>query len=101
MKKLSLIFTGAFALVSGAFAAPPTHIASLPVTIDQPGNYILDPSAAAQPVNNYAIFITASNVDLELSGQQIDCNAGSYGIVVGNNANHVSISNGTVNELVQ
>jgi len=92
---------------SGTFAAP-VMISQLPYQITVSGDYILDPAAVAQPVSTgIAIQITASDVNLELSGQQIDCQAGVYGIVVGSypyantNVNHVSINNGTVNAVNQ
>jgi hypothetical protein len=101
MKKSILILTALTGIVTGAFAGgPPTPITQLPALIDQPGKYVLDPSAVAQPdvyTQQPAIQISASNVDLDLNGLQIDC---FWGIQVGIGAtvvDHVSVSNGTIN----
>ena len=84
MKKSILILTALTGIVTGAFAGgPPTPITQLPALIDQPGKYVLDPSAVAQPdvyTQQPAIQISASNVDLDLNGLQIDC---FWGIQVG------------------
>jgi hypothetical protein len=72
-------------------------ITSLPATISAPGDYLLDPAAVTAPVfdnQNGVIYITASNVNLDLNGLTIE--APGDGIQVGANLNHVSITNGTV-----
>jgi hypothetical protein len=112
MKKLILTLTALSGLAIGALAAsgPPVMIPQLPFTIDVPGDYILDPSAVANPVysaSDGVIQITASNVNLNLNDLTIECTG--QGIVVGDNpdnpkgirVDHVSIKNGTVDETVQ
>jgi len=103
MKRLILTLTGAFALASGAFAAP-TVITSLPATIIASGDYILDPNATAQPVvYGYPIAIYAGNVNLDLNGATIDT---TYGMVIGTafggtSVDHVTVKNGTFNGVFQ
>jgi hypothetical protein len=89
--------------VSGAFAGgPPTMIISLPTVIDQQGDYQIDPAAVVQPVYGTPIIqITASNVNLDLNGQTIECLGSALEIGGYEGANpdivvdHVSVKNGT------
>jgi hypothetical protein len=108
MKRLILTLTTLAGLAIGASAAT-QMITSLPKVIDQPGDYLLDPSAVTQPVYsaaNGAIQITTSNVNLDLNGLTIECVG--QGLCVGNSpgnsnlqVNHVSVKNGTVDGAMQ
>jgi hypothetical protein len=80
---------------SGAFAEP-VIIDALPVNINKPGDYHLQLPPEAAPIEGVAIWITSSDVNLDLNGNQIDC---WWGIRIepGAPISHISIKNGTFN----
>jgi hypothetical protein len=97
-KTVKYILGAAVALAmtaTGAFAEP-IVIDSLPWNISEAGDYHLQLPPDVAPVTGYAnaIYITGSNVNLDLNGNTIDC---QQGIIVYNGVNHVSIKNGTFN----
>jgi hypothetical protein len=93
---------------SGAFAATSIPITQLPATISAAGNYVLQLPAGAPGTTAQsaiyglpAIWITASDVNLDLGSQTIECSGD--GILVGPQpgvaapvVDHVTITNGTV-----
>ena len=82
---------------SGAFADP-IVINSLPIEIDQPGDYHLQlPPDAPQVQGSWAIIISSSNVSLDLNGNSVDCWGGIMVVNWGTHLNNISIKNGTFN----
>lgn len=76
---------------------PRTPIASLPFTISEPGSYYLAYSGSATEPTNRGVWITVSDVVLDLNGFTLSGSPGSstHGIEVAPSA-HVTIRNGTI-----
>jgi hypothetical protein len=92
-------------LSTNAFAKPPIPLTDCE-TITQPGNYILENDLVASPREN-CLVISSSHVNVDLNGQTITCLvSGEFpcsaiedslaGIGIDIEADHVSVSNGRV-----
>jgi hypothetical protein len=105
MRKLLLILTATASLImadtSRAFETSQTitatAITSLPMTINQPGNYYFPAQLVNPGTGTWAVTITANNVTLDLNGRDLLGSPGStdWGILI-NGATNVTVKNGSL-----
>src|SRR5438128_4677258 len=81
---------------SSVFAAPPTLITTVPVTLSVPGNYLVNNALVyAGPAGTAAITVTANDVFIDFDHYTLTLSVDTMGIFA-QNVSNLQLQNGTI-----